>query len=167
MIVLIVDLFFIFLVIAFVVPFFTSGLGYAPTKASILKDMIDLAEVKPGEKAVDIGSGDGRIVIALAKAGAEAHGYELNPVLVWISRWRIWRSGLTGKAFIHQKNFWHAQYGEYSLVMMFAVKYLMKSLETKLKKDLLPGARVVTNHFGFPTWPPLKTKKGVSLYKKM
>ena len=82
-VIFLLQLILIFLVIAFIIPFFTSGLGYAPSTTAIIDRMIKLLNIKPGEKAVDIGSGDGRVVIALAKAGAEAHGYEINPLLVW------------------------------------------------------------------------------------
>ena len=85
---------------------FIFGAPFEPTSDRKLKIMMKLAKVKKGEKAVDHGSGDGKIVIALAKAGAEAHGYEINPLLVLFSRYKIKKAGLKGKAFIHWKNFW-------------------------------------------------------------
>ena len=83
--------------------FFPIGRGaiYDPSSRAEADVMARIAEVRPGEKAADLGSGDGRVVCALARAGAEAHGYEINPVLVLISRRNIRREGLAGRAFIH------------------------------------------------------------------
>lgn len=67
---------------------------YAPSVKNRLDAMLDLANIQPGDKAVDLGSGDGRVVIAMAQAGAEAHGYEINPWLVLWSRYAIRRAGL-------------------------------------------------------------------------
>jgi ribosomal protein L11 methylase PrmA len=166
LVILLLQLLFIGLVVAFVWPFFTSGLGYAPSTDSIMEKMIRLANIKPGEKAVDIGAGDGRLVIALAKAGAEAHGYEINPVLVLIGRIKIRNAGLQGKAFMHCKSFWKTDFSPYSVVTLFAVKYLMARFETKLMHELKPGSRVLTNFFTFPQWPSEATEKGVTLYLK-
>jgi Protein-L-isoaspartate carboxylmethyltransferase len=81
--------------------FVLRGAPYIPTKREGVIKMLKLARVRPGCKALDIGSGDGRLVIALAQAGAEAHGCEINPVLVWWSRRKIKAAGLEGRAFIH------------------------------------------------------------------
>ena len=64
------------------------GAIYYPSSDPQIATMLDLAQIKKGERAVDIGSGDGRIVRALARAGAHAHGYELNPFLVFWSWWQ-------------------------------------------------------------------------------
>jgi ribosomal protein L11 methylase PrmA len=72
------------------------GAIYDPSSRIEAEAMARLAEVRPGEKAADLGSGDGRVVCALARGGAEAHGYEINPVLVLISRRNIRREGLSG-----------------------------------------------------------------------
>ena len=66
----------------FIIPILFYGAIFARSKDEIVEKMILLADVKPGQKAIDFGSGDGRLVIAMARAGAEAHGYEINPFLV-------------------------------------------------------------------------------------
>ncbi|XP_017744052.1 PREDICTED: protein FAM173B isoform X5 [Rhinopithecus bieti] len=70
---------------------------------------------------VDIGSGDGRIVIAAAKEGFTAVGYELNPWLVWYSRYRAWREGVHGSAKFYISDLWKVTFSQYSNVVIFGV----------------------------------------------
>jgi ribosomal protein L11 methylase PrmA len=133
------------------------GAPFVPTFRNSLGKMIVAAKIQPGEKLADLGSGDGRIVIAAAKNGAQAHGYEINPVLVWYSRWQISQAGLSGKAFVHWKSFWKADLSEYQIVTVFGITSIMKDLEAKLKAELKPGSRVVSNIFQFPNWEGEKT----------
>lgn len=128
------------------------GAPYIPTKKAGLDRIMALCGEVSGRKALDIGSGDGRIVMALARAGAEAHGVEINPFLVWWSRARIRNAGLEGRAFIHRQNLWNFDCSGYDVVTLFGITHIMKRLEKKLRKELKPGARVVSIAFKFPTW---------------
>ena len=141
------------------------GAFFAASEKKEVGKMIFLSGVKPGDKAVDLGSGDGRLVIALAKAGAEAHGYEINPVLVWWSRREIKKAGLSDKAFIHRNNFWNMSFSKFNVVAVFGIGYMMKKLEAKLKKELKPGSRVVSNYFIFPNWQYSKKEDNIYLYE--
>jgi protein-L-isoaspartate O-methyltransferase len=142
------------------------GAVFVPTGRMTVRKMIDLANVKPGVKAVDIGCGDGRLVIALAKAGAEAHGYEIHPFLVWMSKRNIRKARLAGKAFIHRKSFWDEDLSNFDIVTVYGVPKIMERLEEKLKKELGAGARVVSNKYTFPTWPESKREDNVYLYEQ-
>lgn len=142
-----------------------NGAPFVPTSDLGVERMLSLADVSAGDKAADLGSGDGRIVIALAKKGSEAHGYEINPFLVLWSRYRIVREGLTSKAFAHWKNFWQEDLSSFDVVTIFGITYIMKGLEEKLKKELKKGARVVCNSYPFPNWKPGKREGGVFLYR--
>lgn len=166
---LVVALIFVFFLIlfAFVPTMFFWGAVFLPTKKETVKKMITLARVKPGEKAVDLGAGDGRLVIALAKAGAEAHGFEINPILVLLARINILRAGLKGKAFIHCNNFWKENFSEFDIVTVFGIGQIMKQLETKLEQELKTKARVVSNGFSFPNWPLSQKEAGIYLYEKI
>ncbi|MBI2022819.1 50S ribosomal protein L11 methyltransferase [Candidatus Daviesbacteria bacterium] len=141
------------------------GGPYAPLGKKRVKDMINLLKIKKGEKAVDLGSGDGRVVIALAKAGAEAYGYEINPLLVWISRRNIKKTGLERKAFINWQDLWKVDLSKFDIVTLYVIPTIMGSLEKKLKKELKKGARVTSNHFKFPKWKVSQTKNDSYLYK--
>ncbi len=145
-----------------VVRFVVRGAPYIPTKPEGVEKMLALIDVQPGMKAVDIGSGDGRIVIALAQAGMEADGYEVNPLLVWISRRNIQRAGLEQKAKIHQVDLWKADLSQYNVITLFGVGYIMRALEKKLRRELKPGSQIISLGFKFPTWQ-YREKNG-SLY---
>jgi len=142
------------------------GPFYVPTKRSYVPHIINFLSLKPGEKAVDLGSGNGRLLIALAEAGAEAHGYEHNPLLVWRSRLNIVRAGLRGKAFVHMGNFWNEDVSKFDAVVIYGIPYIMPKLEEKLKRELRPGSRVVAHSFPFPNWEPVQRYKRVYLYKQ-
>jgi len=142
------------------------GAVYLPSDKEKVKTIIRLAEIKPGEKVVDLGSGDGVLVIALAKAGAEAHGYEINPLLVLIARKNISKARIGNKAFIHWKSFWNEDLSGFDVVVIYGINYIMGRLEKKLRGELKKDARVVSNAFNFPGWPQIKKEEGVYLYKK-
>jgi len=146
--------------------FLARGAPYVPTKPEAVEIMLAMIDVRPGMKAVDIGSGDGRIVIAMAKRGIEAHGYEINPVLVWISRRNIKRAGLEHLAKIYRKDLWNANFSHYDIVTLFGVSYIMKRLEKKLQSELKPGAQVVSMGFAFPSWPPSDKRGNIFLYRR-
>ena len=167
LIIFLIILFLLLLILALLIfmPFLFWGAIYLPTKQAILKKMIELADIKPGEKAVDLGAGDGRLVIALAKAGAEAHGYEINPFLVWFAKQNIRKVGLKGKAFIHWRSFWRKDLSDFDVITIFGISHIMKRLESKFKKELKNNARVVSNAFNLPNWPIAKKESGVYLYK--
>lgn len=154
----------LFTAIYFLAPI-VRGAVYFPTKPANVEAIVRLAEIKSGEKAVDLGSGDGRIVIALARAGAEAHGYEINPLLVWRSRTAIRRAGLDGRAFVHWRSFWGVNLSDFSLVTAYGIPYIMRSLERKLRRELRSGARVISNIYPFPSWKfKSRVPGGVLLY---
>lgn len=141
------------------------GIPYLPTHPERIKDMLQLANIKKGEKAVDLGSGDGRIVIAMAQRGAIAHGYELNLFYVLLSRWNIRKAGLTGKAFIHWRNFFHVNLSSYDVIMCYGISYLIKRIEKKLKKEIKPSARVIATSYAFKDWKYSRKKDYAFLYK--
>ena len=141
------------------------GAPFEPSSRKGLKNIIKLANVKKREKVIDLGSGDGKIVIELAKKGSEVHGYEVNPILVWWSRRKIKKLGLEKKAFIHWKNFWKIDFGDYDVIVLFQVNYVMKKLAGKIKREAKKDTRVVSNTWKFPGKKPVKKISHVYLYK--
>lgn len=138
------------------------GAIYFPSNKRQIAVMLELAGVKKGECAVDIGSGDGRVVAALAQSGARVDGIELNPILVWYSKWKYGRAHQN--AHFWCKNLWQTNFSEYDVVVLFGMTYIMHDLERKLQRELKPGARVVANSFPFPTWKATQKKDSVYLY---
>ena len=156
----------LFLLGFFIAPLIVWGAPFDPSDRETVKKMVALANIQPCKKAADLGSGDGRVVIALAKAGAEAHGYEINPLLVWWARRNIRKAGLTDKASIHWKSFWRENFVSFDAITVFGVNYIMKDLEKKLRKELKTNARVVSNTWPFPTWSHSLKEGNVYLYEQ-
>lgn len=109
-------------------------------------------------KLVDIGSGDGRIVLASAKDGFQAHGIELNIWLVLYSRWRaLFTKDLKGgKASFAKQDLWKSNLSGYQKVVIFGVEEMMPDLEKKLDIELKHESEVVACRFPFPQWIPDK-----------
>lgn len=142
------------------------GAPYLPSSQEAVERMVAVAQVMRGERMVDLGSGDGRIVLAFAQSGSEAHGYEINPLLVFISRRRIRRAGLQNRAFIHWRNFRRVDFSSFKIVTIYGLKGIMRELEGKLQRQLPPGGRVLSYTFQFPHWRASSSEQGVYLYKK-
>ena len=142
------------------------GAVFVPSHKQIVKLMVDLAQIKEGMKVADLGSGDGRIVIAMAQAGAYAVGFEMNPILAWWARAKIKRLGLQQRAQIKIGDFWHADLSQFDVVTVFGIDYIMKRLEKKLQAELKPGSVVISNAFVFPTWAKSGSEHSLNIYKK-
>jgi SAM-dependent methyltransferase len=148
-------------------PFFT-GAPYAvstPEKINIMADMIDAGIGRRPKKIIDLGSGDGRVAIALAERGYDALGIEINPLLVWQAKRSAKKAALANVVFI-RGDYWKMDFGDYDAVALFGVFYIMERLERKLMEELKPGALVASNHFAFPNWKPVRSENGIYLYKK-
>lgn len=140
------------------------GAPFVPTNNAVVAAMLRLAAPRAGERMVDLGSGDGRIVMAFALAGVEAHGYETNPSLVLWSCFNIWRLGLRNKAHIHWQSFNACDFSQFAIVTTYILPRFMAALEGKLRESLPPGGRVVAHQFKFPNWQPTQIKDKVYLY---
>jgi len=142
------------------------GAPYAPLGKQKIATMLSLLNVKRFEKAVDLGSGDGRLVIELAKKGAIAYGYEINPLLVLIAKWKIRKLGLQKNAHIYWCDFWGKNLSSFDIVTVYLASHSMKAVETKLRRELKTKARVGVNYFPFPEWTPKKTLEKIYLYQQ-
>ena len=128
---------------------------YYPTPMEVVATMLDAAELQPGETLVDLGSGDGRIILAAARDyGARAIGYEIDDALVKTSRRRISEMELGARAEIRQQDLFAADLGDADVVTVYLLPRAMKRLEPILEQSLKKGARVISHDFTFPTWKP-------------
>jgi SAM-dependent methyltransferase len=132
---------------------------FVPSPQEVVDKMVDLAAVKKDDVVYDLGSGDGRIVIAAAKKGARAVGFEIDPELVKESRENIRKAGLEGRAEIRNQDILTVDLSAASVVTM----YLLPDVNLKLKPNLLsqlkPGSRVVSHAFDMGDWKPDKTER--------
>lgn len=144
-------IFFIFMLVQFL-----WGAPFEPSKRKIVKKMISLAGNLKGKKAVDLGSGDGRIPLSLEEAGAKAYGIEINPYLVLFSRIKFFI--LKSNVKIKLNSFWKENLKDYDVIMLFQVDYIMEKLGNKIKKECKPGTKIISHHWKFPN---LKLKKEI------
>nr|XP_028594229.1 protein N-lysine methyltransferase FAM173B isoform X3 [Podarcis muralis] len=128
-------------------------LPYVPATSKQVENVLKMLKGRNGP-LVDIGSGDGRIVIAAAKVGFKAVGYELNPWLVWYSRYCAWREGVHQDTKFYISDLWKVSFSQYTNVVIFGVPQMMLQLEKKLGEELASDARVIACRFPFPHWRP-------------
>ncbi|XP_069565882.1 ATP synthase subunit C lysine N-methyltransferase isoform X1 [Brachyistius frenatus] len=134
----------------------TICLPFVPATSAQVDNVLKVLRARSG-RLVDIGSGDGRIVIAAAKRGFQAAGFELNPWLVCYSRYKAWREGVHRSTSFHISDLWKVSFAQYSNVVIFGVPQMMDQLELKLASELPSTAKVVACRFPFPTWVPEHT----------
>jgi SAM-dependent methyltransferase len=126
---------------------------WVPTPNALIDAMLDLAKVTPQDKVVDLGSGDGRAVIAAAKRGAKARGIEFDGNLVAVSRLNAAKEGVSDKASFEQADMFATDFSDATVVVLF----LLPQLNEKLRPSILnmrPGTRVVSNTFEMGGWFP-------------
>lgn len=143
-----------------------SGAPYMPTSAGIIAKMLERTTPHAGLRVADIGAGDGRIVMAFARAGAEAVGIEHNYGLAWLARRKIRAAHLDKKASIRCVDLWKTDFSPFDIVVVFGITHIMPKLEKKLLKELKPGARVYSVVFKFPNWKPSWEEGGLYEYMK-
>jgi protein-L-isoaspartate O-methyltransferase len=139
---------------------------YVPSPHQIVERMLDLAKIKPGEKVYDLGSGDGRVVIAAAqKYDAKAVGIELSSRLVKSSQEEIKRLGLSEKASIVHGDVFDAELGDADVVILYLMRDSNNTLKPKLEKALKPGARVISHDYEIEGWKAQQEEK-VDAYRR-
>jgi hypothetical protein len=130
---------------------------WVPTPQPLVNKMLDMAHLKANDILFDLGSGDGRTVIAAAKRGATSTGVEFNPQMVALSKRIAQREGVGSKARFVQGDFFKTDFSKATVLTLF----LMTDLNMKLRPtilDMKPGTRVVSNTFLMGDWTPDETE---------
>jgi SAM-dependent methyltransferase len=132
---------------------------YVPSPEYVVDKMIELAGVKKGDVVYDLGSGDGRIVIAAAKKGARAVGFEIDPDLVAESRANIQKAGVQESAEIRNQDILTVDLSAASVVTMYLLPDVNLKLRPNLLSQLKPGSRIVSHSFDMGDWKPDKVER--------
>jgi len=128
---------------------------YSPTRHAVADAMLQLARVTADDVVYDLGSGDGRIVIIAAqKYGARGVGVEINPELVALARQNAHDAGVSDRVTFVEGDLFTADIAKATVVALYLTARMNARLEAKLKRELPPGARVVSHQFPIGTWPP-------------
>jgi hypothetical protein len=126
---------------------------WVPTAPEVVEKMLDLAEVKPGDVVMDLGSGDGRNIIAAAKRGARAIGVEYNPDLVALSQQRAREARVAETATFVQGDMYKADISQATVLALFLTPEVLDQMVDKFLA-LRPGTRIVLNTFPVTDWEP-------------
>jgi len=133
------------------IPIIGGGGPYVPTRHDVASDMITIAELTSADTVVDLGSGDGRLLIAAAKAGAgKSIGYEIHPGLVKLSRQKAKRANVEDLIEIRKQSMWKADLTGVTVVLLYQIPYAMEKLRDKIEQELPKGTRVVSHAFELP-----------------
>jgi len=126
---------------------------WVPTSPALVDLMMKVAKVTRDDFVMDLGSGDGRNIIAAAKLGANGLGVEFNPDMVALSRRRAAEAGVADKARFVEADMYEADISKATVLALFLLPVNMNKLAPKFL-DLAPGSRIVANTFGIDGWDP-------------
>lgn len=133
---------------------------YDPTPSKVVDAMLDLAQIKPDDVLYDLGSGDGRIVIAAAKRyGVHAVGIEVDPELIERAQENARRAGVETLVQFREEDIFTADYHDATVVTLFLGYELNLKLRPRLRATLAPGARVVSHEYDMGLWKPDETRR--------
>lgn len=139
------------------------GAPYVPTLRPQIQTALDLLALTPGQTFIEVGSGDGRVLIAAAERGLIAYGYEINPLLVAVSLWRT--RAYRGRVHVVWADAWRVSWPTPDGVFIFGLHRLVEKLHTKIVQEYAGPVRIASIGFELDGVQPLKAENGVFLYE--
>jgi cyclopropane fatty-acyl-phospholipid synthase-like methyltransferase len=128
---------------------------FAPTSPEVVMGMLKLARVTANDVVYDLGSGDGRIVIAAAENyGARGVGIEIDPKLVAEAKQSAERAGVANRVTFIEGDMFEADVSEATVVTLYLLEQINEKLRPKLTRELRPGSRIVSHVFRMGDWRP-------------
>jgi 16S rRNA A1518/A1519 N6-dimethyltransferase RsmA/KsgA/DIM1 with predicted DNA glycosylase/AP lyase activity len=150
---------FVFVAFTFVIMF---GAPFLPTLTPQVKNALDMIDLQPGQTLLELGSGNGKVMIAAAERGIRVIGYELNPVLVVYS-WLRTRK-YKGRVTVKWANFWYAKLPPTDGIFVFLLQPYMNKLNTKIEQECSKPVKLVSFAFYIPDREPAVERMGMRLY---
>jgi SAM-dependent methyltransferase len=144
------------------------GAPWVPIPLRVANRMLVMADVQPGQLVVDLGAGDGRLVILAArKFKARAIGVEIDPLRWLVANCAILGMGLRGRAKVRWGNMRRFNVSGADVVTLFLLQGTNQALKDSLEKSLRPGAKVVSHTFSMSGWTPiaLDDRNGIFVYE--
>jgi len=136
----------------------TPDVHYVPTPPEVVDEMLRMANVRKEDVVYDLGSGDGRIVIAAAeKHGAHGVGIDIDPERIKEAEENARRAGVTHLVKFRNEDLFEADIHEATVVTLYLLERLNEKLRPKLLRELKPGTRIVSHAFRMGDWEPEKT----------
>ncbi|NGP76718.1 class I SAM-dependent methyltransferase [Balneolaceae bacterium YR4-1] len=125
---------------------------YVPTPQKVVERMLDLADVNSSDYVIDLGSGDGRIVITAAKRGATGHGIDLDPQRISEARTNAVNANVADRVMFMEANIFNTDFSNASVITMYLLPTVNEKLRPELLDKLEPGTRVVSHSFDMDEW---------------
>jgi tRNA G37 N-methylase Trm5 len=138
-----------------------AGAPYVPTPTAIVDRMLTLAKVGPNDYLIDLGSGDGRLVVtAVSKYKASGGmGIDIDRDLVKLASDNAAKAGVANQVTFVAGDLFAADVAKATVVTLYLLPTMMADVEAKLRKELKPGTRVVSHDYPLPTWKPVEVEK--------
>ena len=133
---------------------------FVPTPEKVVDRMLEIAKVGPNDLVYDLGSGDGRIVIAAAKKhGARGVGIDIDPERIKEARANARSAGVSDRVEFREADLFKTDLSEATVVTLYLLSSVNLQLRPKLLSELKPGTRIVSHDWDMGDWKPLKTEK--------
>jgi cyclopropane fatty-acyl-phospholipid synthase-like methyltransferase len=132
---------------------------YWQTPAELVGRMLDLAALSPEDRLIDLGCGDGRVVLAAARRGARALGIDLDPQRIAEAEAAARLAGLERLASFRCEDLFETPLAEASVVTLYLLPHVNRLLRERLRRELPAGARVVGHAWPMPDWPPIREEE--------
>ena len=130
-----------------IIPYFF-GAPWHPTSQTHIQQALELCGAKPGETLYDLGCGDGRVLIAGAQEfGLKGIGLEIDPIKVWIAKWKVRQVGLLDSIQIIKKNVYEFDYSQADILFIYLTHQALDRLLPFLQKQIKPGTRIICYRF--------------------
>jgi len=133
----------------------TPDIHYVPTSRGVTEAMLKLAAVTANDVVYDLGSGDGRIVIAAAKKyGARGVGIELDPELIKTATKNARKAGVADRVSFVQADLFTTDFSDATVVTLYLSNSINRRIASILQRQLKPGTRIVSHRFDMGDWKP-------------
>jgi len=136
------------------------GAPYFITPKKAIREIFELAQIRPGQKLYDLGSGNGKtLIIAQKEFGAQATGFELSPIVYLIAQLNLLFHGVKD-AKLYCKNFYKQDLSDADVIFCFLSIPAMERLRPKFEKELRPRTKIISYSFSIRGWTPKEVIEG-------
>ena len=133
---------------------------YEPTPELIVDRMLEMADVGPSDIVVDLGSGDGRLVIAAAKRhGASGYGVDIDAGLVRLANENARREGVGDRVHFRRADLFETMVSDATVVTLYLLPDTVTRLVPRLQDELRPGSRIVSHDYPLEPWRPARVER--------
>jgi SAM-dependent methyltransferase len=141
------------------------GAPWVPTSRQVIRRMLEMADLRPGELLFDLGCGDGRVLITAARGfGARAVGVEVDLSRYLWSVFAVTFRGLWSRVKVIRGDLFSVNLAEADVIFTFLLQDTNERLKEKLRRELRPGTRIISNIFTFSGFPLVAADEELHLY---